>query len=52
MEKEKAIAARKWAHICLTVEQKVEILDLIQRKTSYKLLSEKYEVRISTISDI
>ncbi len=30
----------------------MEILDLIEKKTSYKLLSEKYGVGISTISDI
>ncbi len=30
------------------IEQKVEILDLIEKKTNYKLLSEKYGVGIST----
>ena len=52
MEEGKAKAARKRAHVSLTIEQKVEILDLIEKKTSYKLLSEKYGIGISTISDI
>ena len=52
MEKAKAKAVRKRAHISLSVEQKVEILDLIEKKTSNKLLSEKHGVGISTTSDI
>ena len=52
MEEGKAKEAGKRAHVSLTIEQKVEILDLIQKKTSYKLLSEKYGIGISMISDI
>ena len=35
MEEGKAKAAGKRAHVSLTIEQKVEILDLIEKKTSY-----------------
>ena len=41
----------KRAHTSLSIEQKVEILDKIGKK-SYKLLSEEYGVGISTIADI
>ena len=41
----------KRAHKSLSIEQKVEILDKIGKK-SYKLLSEEYGVGTSTISDI
>ena len=40
----------KRAHRTLTIETKVEILDQLGDK-SYKLLSEKYGVGISTIAD-
>jgi len=42
MEKGKTKAARKRVQARLTVEQKVESLDIIYRKTSYKPFSEKY----------
>ena len=41
---------KKRAHKSLAIEEKVEILDQI-RKKSYKLLSEQYGVEISTIPD-
>ena len=45
-----AAKAMKRAHKILAIEEKVEILNQIGKK-SYKLLSEQYGVGISTISD-
>ena len=45
-----ATKAKKRTRKNLTIEEKVEILDQIGKK-SYKLLSEQYRVGISTISD-
>ena len=42
---------RKRAHKTLSIEEKVEILDQIPNK-SYRIISEKYGVGTSTISDI
>ena len=41
----------KGVHRSLTIDQKIEILDQIGKK-SHKILSEKYRVGVSTISDI
>ena len=41
--------AKKRVHKSLTIEEKVEILDQIWKK-SYKLLSEQHGVGISTVS--
>lgn len=39
------MAEGKSAHRCLTVEEKVDILDQIGKK-SYKILSEEYRVKL------
>jgi len=42
----------KWRKVVLTIEKKLEVLDLLQKKTSYTIIAEKYGISRSTITDI
>eukprot|EP01023_Acetabularia_acetabulum_P055685 TRINITY_DN6446_c0_g1_i6.p1 TRINITY_DN6446_c0_g1~~TRINITY_DN6446_c0_g1_i6.p1 ORF type:complete len:118 (+),score=6.66 TRINITY_DN6446_c0_g1_i6:112-465(+) len=39
-------------HHTLTIQQKVEVLDMIHKKIKYSEISQKYQIGISTVSDI
>jgi len=38
--------------VVLTIEKKLEVLDLLQKKTSYTVIAKKYGICRSTITDI
>ena len=38
--------------VVLTIEKKLEVLDLLQKKTSYTVIAEKYGIGRATITDI
>jgi len=42
----------KWRKVVLTIDKKLEVLDLLQKKTSYTVTAEKYGIGRSTITDI
>ena len=41
-----------WKKVVLTVEEKLEIIELLHRKTSYTVIAEKYGIGRLTITDI
>ena len=47
---EKVCSKRK--KVVLTIEEKLDILELVEKGTSYNIITEKYGIRKSTVTDI